>query len=133
MEQKKWITYGQIADVFLVFAKCEGKPTAFLVKKDSPGLAIKPIISMLGTRASMVAELQFNDCHIPLKNLVGKLGFGFSYIAASALVYGRYSVATGCVGIAQACLEACIEYTNERQQFGVYLKEHQLIRQKITQ
>lgn len=130
---KKWITYGQIADVFLVFAKCEGKPTAFLVEKDSPGLAIKPIIGILGTRASMVAELQFNNCHIPLKNLVGKLGFGFSYIAASALVYGRYSVATGCVGIAQACLEACIEYTSERQQFGVYLKEHQLIRQKITQ
>jgi hypothetical protein len=130
---KKWITYGQIADVFLVFAKCEGKPTAFLVEKNSPGLAIKPIIGMLGTRASMVAELQFNNCHIPLKNLVGKLGFGFSYIAASALNYGRYSVATGCVGIAQACLEACIEYTSERQQFGVYLKEHQLIRQKITQ
>ncbi|MEM8721266.1 MAG: acyl-CoA dehydrogenase family protein [Cyanobacteria bacterium P01_G01_bin.39] len=130
---KKWITYGQIADVFLVFAKCEGKPTAFLVEKNSPGLSIKPMLGILGTRASMVAELQFNNCHIPLNNLVGKLGFGFSYIAASALNYGRYSVATGCVGIAQACLEACIEYTSERQQFGVYLKEHQLIRQKITQ
>jgi alkylation response protein AidB-like acyl-CoA dehydrogenase len=91
------------------------------------------MIGILGTRASMVAELQFNNCHIPVKNLVGKLGFGFDYIAASALAYGRYSVATGCVGIAQACLEACLEYTSERQQFGVYLKEHQLIRQKITQ
>jgi glutaryl-CoA dehydrogenase (non-decarboxylating) len=130
---KKWITYGQIADVFLVFAQCEGKPTAFLVAKDSPGLAIKPMIGLLGTRASMVAELQFNNCHIPAKNLVGKLGLGFDYIAASTLAYGRYSVATGCVGIAQACLEACIDYTSERQQFGVYLKEHQLIRQKITQ
>ena len=130
---KKWITYGQIADVFLVFAKCEGKPSAFLVEKDSPGLAIKAMVGILGTRASMVAELQFNDCHVPVKNLVGKLGFGFNYIAASALDYGRYSVATGCVGIAQACMEACLEYTSQRQQFGVYLKEHQLIRQKITQ
>ena len=130
---KKWITYGQIADVFLVFAKCEGKPSAFLVEKDSPGLAIKPMVGILGTRASMVAELQFNDCHVSVKNLVGKLGFGFNYIAASALDYGRYSVATGCVGIAQACMEACLEYTSQRQQFGVYLKEHQLIRQKITQ
>jgi glutaryl-CoA dehydrogenase (non-decarboxylating) len=131
--QKKWITYGRIADVFLVFAKCEGKPTAFLVEKNSPGLSIKPMSGILGVRASMLAELQFDNCHISVENVVGKLGFGFSYIASSALDYGRYSVASGCVGIAQACLEACIKYTNERKQFGVYLKEHQLIRQKITQ
>ncbi|MEH2283668.1 MAG: acyl-CoA dehydrogenase family protein [Nostoc sp.] len=131
--QKKWITYGQIADIFLVFAKCEGKPTAFLVEKNSPGLSVKPMSGILGVRASMSAELQFNNCQIPQENLVGKLGFGFSYIASTALDYGRYSVASGCVGIAQACLEACIKYTNERKQFGVYLKEHQLIRQKITQ
>ncbi|MBH8571742.1 acyl-CoA dehydrogenase family protein [Nostocaceae cyanobacterium CENA369] len=131
--QKKWITYGQIADIFLVFAKCEGKPTAFLVEKNSPGFSVKPMFGILGVRASMSAELQFHNCQIPQENLVGKLGFGFSYIAASALDYGRYSVASGCVGIAQACLEACIKYTNERKQFGVYLKEHQLIRQKITQ
>lgn len=131
--RKKWITYGQIADVFLVFAKCEGKPTAFLVEKNSPGLSVKPMSGILGTRASMLAELQFNNCQVSGENLVGKLGFGFSYIAASALDCGRYSVASGCVGIAQACLEACIKYTSDRKQFDVYLKEHQLIRQKITQ
>lgn len=131
--QKKWITYGQIADIFLVFSKCEGKPTAFLVEKNSPGLSVKPISGILGVKASMLAELQFNNCYVPLENVVGKLGFGFSYIASSALDYGRYSVAWGCIGIAQACLEACIKYTNERKQFGVYLKEHQLIRQMITQ
>ncbi|MCL6753068.1 acyl-CoA dehydrogenase family protein [Nostoc sp. CCCryo 231-06] len=131
--QKKWITYGQIADVFLVFAKCEGKPTAFLVEKNSPGLSVKPMSGILGVRASMSAELHFDNCQVSLENLVGKLGFGFSYIAATALDYGRYSVASGCVGIAQACLEACIKYTNERKQFGVYLKEHQLIRQMISQ
>ena len=131
--QKKWITYGQIANIFLVFAKCEGKPTAFLVEKNTPGFSVKPMSGILGVRASMSAELQFNNCQIPQENLVGKLGFGFSYIASTALDYGRYSVASGCVGIAQACLEACIKYTNERKQFGVYLKEHQLVRQKITQ
>ncbi|NMG06759.1 acyl-CoA dehydrogenase family protein [Brasilonema sp. UFV-L1] len=130
--QKKWITYGQIADVFLVFAQCSGKPSAFLVEKNSPGLSIQPISGMLGVRASMLAELHFRDCRIPQENLVGKLGFGFSYVASSALDYGRYSVAWGCVGIAQACLEACIQYTSQRKQFGVYLKEHQLIRQMIT-
>ena len=131
--QKKWITYGQIADVFLVFAKCEGKPTAFLVEKNSPGLYVKPMCGILGIRASMTAELHFDNCRIPVENKIGKLGFGFSYIASYALDYGRYSVAWGSVGIAQACLSACIKYTNERKQFGVYLKEHQLIRQKITQ
>ncbi|NMG22262.1 acyl-CoA dehydrogenase family protein [Brasilonema bromeliae] len=131
--QKKWITYGQIADVFLVFAQCAGKPSAFLVEKNSPGLLIKPISGMLGVRASMLAELHFRDCRIPQENVVGKLGFGFSYVASSALDYGRYSVAWGCVGIAQACLEACIQYTSQRKQFGAYLKEHQLIRQMITE
>lgn len=131
--QKKWITYGQIADVFLVFANYEGKPSAFLVEKDTPGLTIKPIFGMLGVRASMLAELHLYNCQIPQENLVCRQGFGFSHVAASALDYGRYSVAWGCVGIAQACLEACIKYTSQRKQFGVYLKEHQLIRQMISE
>jgi glutaryl-CoA dehydrogenase (non-decarboxylating) len=131
--QKKWITYGQIADVFLVFAQWEGKPSAFLVEKDSPGLSVVPIFGMLGTRASMLAELHFDNCLIPQENLVCRPGFGFSHVASSALDYGRYSVAWGCVGIAQACLEACIKYTSERKQFNVYLKDHQLIRQMISE
>ena len=131
--QKKWITYGQIADVFLVFAQYEGKPSAFLVEKNSPGLSIKPISGMLGVRASMLAELHLNDCKIPQENLVCRQGFGFSHVASSALDYGRYSVAWGCIGIAQACLEACIQYTSQRKQFGVYLREHQLIQQMLTE
>ena len=131
--RKKWITYGQIADIFLVFARCEGEYSAFLVEKNSPGLAIKPISGMVGVKASMLAELHLDDCSIPSENLVGRSGFGFSYIAASALDWGRYSVAWGCVGIAQACLEASLKYTNERQQFNVCLKEHQLIKQMISE
>lgn len=131
--QKKWITYGQIADVFLLFAQCDGKPSAFLVEKNSPGLSIHPISGMLGVRASMLAELHLENCRIPQENLVCRQGFGFSHVASSALDYGRYSVAWGCVGIAQACLEACLEYTSQRKQFDVYLKEHQLIRQMITE
>jgi len=131
--QKKWITYGQIADIFLVFAQCDGNPSAFLVEKNSPGLSIKSISGMLGVRASMLAELHFNDCRIPQENLVCRQGCGFSHVASTALDCGRYSVAWGCVGIAQACLEACIQYTSQRKQFGVYLREHQLIRQLVTE
>jgi alkylation response protein AidB-like acyl-CoA dehydrogenase len=129
---KKWVTSGQTADLFLVFAQCEGKPSAFLVQKDSPGLTLKPIAGLLGVRASMLATLALNDCQIPQENLVGKVGFGFSHVAASALHHGRYSVAWGCVGIAQACLEASLHYTNERKQFGSLLKDHQLIRRLIS-
>ena len=131
--RKKWTTYGQIADIFLIFAQCEGKPTAFVVERNTTGLSIEPISGILGTRASMLAELHLNDCRIPRENLVCKEGFGFSHVASSALDYGRYSVAWGCIGIAQACLESSINYTNQRKQFDVYLKDHQLIRQMVTE
>lgn len=129
---KKWITGGQLAGLFLVFANCEGKPTAFLVKKDSPSLVIEPVSGVLGMRASMLATLALKDCSVPQDNILGKPGFGFSHVATAALQEGRYSVAWGCVGIAQACLEACLQYTSERKQFGSLLKDHQLIRRMIS-
>lgn len=130
---KKWITFGQIADVFLIFAQSEGKPSALLVEKNTPGLVINPIRGMLGVRASMLAELRLEECRISQENLVGRVGFGFSHVAATALDYGRYSVAWGCVGIGQACLDACLRYTNARRQFGAYLREHQLIQQMLSE
>lgn len=130
--RKRWTTYGQIAGLFLVFARCDGKVTAFLVERERPGLEVKPIHGMLGTRASMLAELGFQDCRIPKENLLGGRGFGLAAVATSALDIGRYTVAWGCVGIAQACLDASLHYSEERRQFGSYLKDHQLIRQMIT-
>ena len=129
---KKWITYGQIAGLFLIFARCEGKITAFLVERDAPGFSTKPIFGMLGTRGSMLAELHLHNCEIPKENMLGGLGFGLATVATSALDIGRYSVACGCVGIAQACLDASLHYTSKRKQYGVYLKDHQLIQQMIT-
>ena len=129
---KKWITYGQTADLFLLFAQLQGKVSAFLVERNTPGLTIEPIHGMLGTRASMLAELHIDGCRIPKNNLVGGIGFGLVSVATAALDIGRYSVASGSVGIAQACLDASLQYASERKQFGVYLKDHQLIRQMIT-
>ncbi|HEU5382587.1 MAG TPA: acyl-CoA dehydrogenase family protein [Ktedonobacteraceae bacterium] len=131
--RKKWITYGQIADVFLVFAQVDGKISAFLVERDTPGFSTTPIHGMLGTKASMLAELHFQDCSVPKENLVGGIGFGLASIATSALDIGRYSVACGSVGITQACLDASLAFTSTRKQYGVLLKEHQLIRQMITE
>src|ERR1700743_102816 len=130
---KKWITFAQIADLFLVFANTQRGPCAFLLERNTPGLTISPIHGMLGTRASMMAELHLEQCRIPKQNLVGAPGFGLSYIASSALDYGRYSVAWGCVGIAQACLESCLQYAGRRKQFGALLQDHQLIQRMIAQ
>lgn len=129
--RKKWITYGQIADLFLVFARCGEQPAAFLVPADSPGLTVTPISGMFGTRASMLAELHFAGCRVPAEHRIGGTGFGL-IIATSALDIGRYSVAWGSVGIAQACLEASARYAGQREQFGARLSEHQLIRQMLS-
>lgn len=130
--QKKWITYAQIADLFLIIAKCDGKPSAFLVERNSPGLSVEPTWGLLGTRASMLGKLHMDNCQVRKENLIGGLGFGFSTVALSALDLGRYTVAWGSVGIGQACLEASLKYSNERIQFGEPLKNHQLIKELIA-
>jgi glutaryl-CoA dehydrogenase (non-decarboxylating) len=130
---KKWITAGQIADVFLVLARCENKPAAFLVERGRPGFSVEPISGLLGLRASMAAEISFRECEIPPENLVGRVGFGLMSVVLTALGLGRYSVAWGSVGITQACLDACVRYASRRRQFGSFLKEHQLIQEMIAE
>jgi len=129
---KKWITFAQIADLFLVFARTQRGPCAFLLERNTPGLVITPVRGMLGTRASMMAELRLEQCRVPKRNLVGAPGFGLSHIASSALDCGRYSVAWGCVGIAQACLETCLQYAGRRKQFGALLRDHQLVQRMMA-
>src|SRR5262245_18438293 len=87
---------------------------------------------MVGTRASLLAEIEFDHCRVPASYLVRRAGFGLSHVVGTALDHGRYSVAWGSVGIAQACLDACLDYTSSRKQFGVYVREHQLVRRKLT-
>ena len=130
--RKKWITYGQIADLFLTLTRCDGKLTAFLVPADAAGLTRRPLRGIVGTRASLLAELDFDHCFIPASHRVGGVGFGLSHVVGGALDHGRYSVAWGAVGIAQACLDACLEYTSTRKQFGVPISQHQLVQRKLA-
>jgi hypothetical protein len=129
---KKWITYGQIADVFVLFARDEERVSAFLVERETPGLQIRPLSGMLGTRASMLAEIHLHECVLPKASRLGGRGFGLQGVATSALDIGRYSVACGCVGLAQACLDDSLAYTQKRQQFGQPLQEFQLLQQMLT-
>lgn len=131
--RKKWITMAQIADIFILFAKCEGVPTAFILDRNTPGITIEPINDLLGCRASMIASIKLNNCKIPKENLVGKIGAGLSHVALTCLDYGRFTIGCGCVGVAQACLEDSIEYSRNREQFGSLLKDNQLIQKMITE
>jgi alkylation response protein AidB-like acyl-CoA dehydrogenase len=80
----------------------------------------------------MVAELHLDECRVPAENIVCRIGLGLTHVASLGLSHGRYSTAWGAVGLAQACLQTCLRYTNARQQFGSLLKEHQLIQRMIA-
>ncbi len=130
---KKWTTMGQIADIILIIAKCNNKPTAFIVERNREGFSSKPIKGLMGARGSMIAELKLENCRIPQCNLVGREGTGLSHVALACLDYGRYTIASGCVGLAQACLEESVKYARKRKQFGSPLRENQLIQKMITE
>ncbi len=131
--RKKWITFGQVAGLFLVLARCQGQLAAFVVPGSLPGIERVPMTGIVGTRASLLAELKLEQCRIPRRYLVGKAGFGLSHVVSGVLDHGRYSVAWGCVGIAQACLDASLSYTTDRRQFGAAIREHQLVQRRLTE
>ncbi len=130
---KVWTTFGQIANVYLIFGQQEGRVCTFLVERDRPGFSATPVKGVLGTRASMIATLRLDQCEIPKENRVGGVGFGLAAVGSAALDIGRYSVACGCVGVAQACLDASIQHVCRRKQYGSLLKDHQLIQKMITE
>ena len=130
---KKYITLGQVADLFLVLANYQGQSTVVLVEKGTPGLNILPMPNFLGLRSNMLAEIFFDNCQIPRTNLLGSIGTGLTCVMQTALDEGRYTTAYGCVGLGQACLDAARSYTQERKQFDHTLDEHQLIQKMITE
>jgi glutaryl-CoA dehydrogenase (non-decarboxylating) len=130
--RKKWTTFGQLAGLFLVLAESAGKLTAFLVERETPGVTVRPLAGITGTRASMLAEIFFDGARVPRENLIGRPGFGLSAVVSAALEHGRYSVAWGAVGVGQACLDASRDYAAARHQYGVPIADHQLIRRMLT-
>jgi alkylation response protein AidB-like acyl-CoA dehydrogenase len=130
--RKTWITFGQIADVYLVLATAEGRATAVLVEADRSGFSRRPLRDVLGTRGSMLGALTFDGCEVPDENLLGREGFGLCSVAQTALGLGRYSVACGSVGIAQAALDASLAHSARRVQFGKPLNQHQLIQRLLA-
>jgi alkylation response protein AidB-like acyl-CoA dehydrogenase len=129
---KTWITGGQRADVFLVYAQTGPGLGAFLVPRARHGVEIAPITDALGTRASMLATVRLCGAVVGPDALLGPEAFVPGMVLTGMLDIGRYSVAAGSVGIVQACLDACADYTSRRTVRGTMLRDFQLIRAKIT-
>jgi alkylation response protein AidB-like acyl-CoA dehydrogenase len=135
--QKMWISLGNVADVALVFAQTDPERkhrglACFLVPTATPGFSSAEVHGKLGLRASDTASLAFDDLEVPDDALLGDVGDGFK-IAMSALDNGRYSVAAGCVGICDGCVEASVAYATEREQFGVPIARFQLVQAMIAE
>jgi butyryl-CoA dehydrogenase len=133
---KIWISNGGVADLAIVFAqtdKDEGSRGigAFLVDRGTPGFSTRDMHGKLGLRASNTGELILEDCRIPKDQLLGRAGEGFK-VAMSALDNGRYSVAAGCVGICQGCVDASVRYAKGRKQFGRAIGSFQLVQDLIA-
>lgn len=132
---KMFITNGTWADVVLLFARTGGAGhrgiSAFLVPADAPGLTRREIRGKLGLRGQATAELVLDGVRVPASAMLGPEGKGFS-VAMSALAKGRMSVAAGCVGIAQACLDAATGYAGQREQFGGPIASRQLVQELLA-
>ena len=132
---KIFIMLGTWAGVALVFARTGGEGargiTCFLVPGGAAGLTAQPIKGKLGLRAQDTGELFLDGVRVPDSARLGGEGEGFK-VAMSALDNGRISLAAGCVGIAQGCLDACVAYAAERRQFGRSIASFQLVQELIA-
>jgi alkylation response protein AidB-like acyl-CoA dehydrogenase len=129
---KMWITNAGIADVFVVFAKVDGKKfSAFIVEKTDAGFTPGTEEMKLGIKGSSTRALSFENCRIPKDRLLGRIGFGHR-IAFGILAIGRFKLGAGCNGIAKEVLKYTLRYASERVQFGTAINSMGLIRQKLS-
>ena len=133
---KVFITLGSWAATAIVFARTGGEGpkgiSAFLVPTDSAGFEARPMKGKLGLRAQDTAELSLDGVRVPGSSMLGAEGEGFK-VAMSALDNGRISLAAGCVGIAQGCLDASVGYAKEREAFKKPIGAFQLVQQLLAE
>ena len=134
--EKTWISLSDYADQFLVITKlaetsAKAPYAAFIVDRTMPGFSSRPIKGKLGVRAGNTGQIFFDNLRVPAENMIGQEGDGFK-VAMSALDHGRYTVASGAVGIITACLDACVKYANDRTVGGEPIGKKQLVQQMIA-
>ncbi|MCC7228940.1 MAG: acyl-CoA dehydrogenase family protein [Fimbriimonadaceae bacterium] len=139
---KTWISLADYADQFLVITRLGPDPdpshaapkapyAAFIVDRSTAGFSSRPLHGKLGVRAGNTGELFFENMRVSADRLLGQEGDGFK-IAMSALDHGRFTVASGSVGIITACLDACVKYANDRTVGGEPIGKKQLVQQMIA-
>jgi alkylation response protein AidB-like acyl-CoA dehydrogenase len=134
---KMWISMGNVAEVGLVFAQTDPEKkhrglACFLVPTANDGYSSQEIHGKLGLRSSDTAEISLDEVELGDDAMLGEIGDGFK-IAMSALDNGRYSVAAGCVGICDGCVDASVSYAKERKQFGVPIGSFQLVQELVAE
>jgi alkylation response protein AidB-like acyl-CoA dehydrogenase len=134
--RKLWITNGNEANVFLVFATVDPAAgyrgiTAFVVERGFEGFTIGKKEDKLGIRASSTCELLFDECRVPRANLLGDAGKGYK-VAIETLNEGRIGIGAQMIGLARGALEATITYVKERRQFGKAIAEFQAVQHQIA-
>ena len=127
--RKLWITNGNEADVFIVFATISPELgykgiTAFIVERGAPGFSLGKKEDKLGIRASSTCELIFEDCLVGAESVLGDVGTGYK-VAIETLNEGRIGIGAQMVGLAQGALDHTIRYTKERKQFGAAIADYQ--------
>ena len=133
---KMWITNGPEASTYVIYAKTddyEGSQgiTAFIVERDFPGFSRGQKLDKLGMRGSNTCELIFDNCKVPIQNVLGEIGKGVK-VLMSGLDFESTVLAAGPVGIMQACLDVVLPYVHDRKQFGQPIGEFQLIQGKLA-
>ena len=134
--QKQFISMGNYAQLALIFAQTDPEQghrglACFLVPTDADGFSASEIHGKLGLRASDTAELSLDAVQVPEEAMLGEVGDGFK-VAMSSLDSGRYSVAAGCVGISQGCVNASVEYSKQRRQFDRPIAAFQLVQEMLA-
>ena len=136
--QKMWITNGGFADVFIVFAKIEENGqtdknlTAFIIEKDFGGITMNEPEHKMGIKGSDTRQIFFNDCLVPVENMLSERGNGFK-IAVNILNIGRIKLAAAALGGAKRVTKQAINYSNERKQFGTSISNFGAIKFKLAE
>ncbi|MFT5391763.1 MAG: isovaleryl-CoA dehydrogenase, partial [Gammaproteobacteria bacterium] len=135
---KMWITNGPDADTLIVYARTQPQAqagsngiTAFIIERGFAGFSNSPKLDKLGMRGSNTAELVFEDCEVPVENILGAEGEGVR-VLMSGLDYERLVLSGGPLGLMQSCMDVVVPYVHERKQFGTAIGEFQLMQGKLA-
>jgi alkylation response protein AidB-like acyl-CoA dehydrogenase len=132
--QKMWITNGGFADIFIVFAKIDDDKnlSAFIVERDFGGITMNPEEHKMGIKGSSTRQVFFNDCPVPVENLLSERGNGFK-IAVNILNIGRIKLGAAAIGSSRKIIDKAINYSNERVQFNLQISKFGAIRHKLAE